>query len=171
MSSGEDKSAREFLESLHQGQVCRGPVSAVTDFGVFVDLGVTKGIITVPNLSWRHFSHPSEVVGVGDEVTVCVLSVDLDREQASLSLKELQPDPFLDFARTRFSRNIAGTVAKIAPIGIFVQLEGDIEGLLPASEFEAQRKEMEIGAPLTVRVDYVNTATRRIMVSRTDSQS
>ncbi|MFE9729180.1 S1 RNA-binding domain-containing protein [Streptomyces sp. NPDC005863] len=169
MSSSENASTRAVLESLQPGQVCKGPVSAVTSFGVFVDLGGAVGLITVANLSWQRFEHPSEVARVGDEVVASVLSVDLDREQASLSLKELLPDPLLAFARTRFGEAVVGSVTKTTPIGSFVHLEGDIEGLLPLSAIESSGIKAEVGDSLAVRVDYVNVAMRRITVSLADA--
>ncbi|MGH9120709.1 MAG: S1 RNA-binding domain-containing protein, partial [Acidimicrobiales bacterium] len=88
----------EFLTNLKPGEVRRGVVSSVVNFGAFVDLGGMDGLIHVSELSWRHVDHPSSVVSVGDEVEVRVLDVDLDRERISLSLKATQTDPWQEFA-------------------------------------------------------------------------
>ena len=91
----------EFLAKLAKGQVRSGQVvSSIVNFGAFVDLGGVDGLVHVSELSWKHIDHPSEVVEVGQEVTVEVLDVDLERERVSLSLKATQEDPWRQFART-----------------------------------------------------------------------
>src|SRR6187397_2022456 len=89
-----------FLQTLQKGQVRKGVVSSIVNFGAFVDLGGVDGLVHVSELSWKHIDHPSEVVEVGQEVTVEVLDVDMDRERVSLSLKATQEDPWRQFART-----------------------------------------------------------------------
>ena len=89
-----------FLNELEKGQVREGVVSSIVNFGAFVDLGGVDGLVHVSELSWKHIDHPSEVVEVGQPVTVEVLEVDLDRERVSLSLKATQEDPWQAFART-----------------------------------------------------------------------
>src|SRR5205823_4394592 len=88
----------EFLTNLKPGEVRKGVVSSVVNFGAFVDLGGMDGLVHVSELSWKHVDHPSSVVQVGDEVTVQVLDVDLSRERISLSLKATQQDPWQEFA-------------------------------------------------------------------------
>ncbi len=89
-----------FLQTLQKGQVRSGVVSSIVNFGAFVDLGGVDGLVHVSELSWKHIDHPGEVVEVGQEVTVEVLDVDMDRERVSLSLKATQEDPWQQFART-----------------------------------------------------------------------
>src|SRR5258708_2874678 len=89
-----------FLTTLLKGQVRSGVVSSIVNFGAFVDLGGVDGLVHVSELSWKHIDHPSEVVEVGQEVTVEVLDVDMDRERVSLSPKATQEDPCQAFART-----------------------------------------------------------------------
>jgi len=89
-----------FLNTLQKGQVRKGVVSSIVNFGAFVDLGGVDGLVHVSELSWKHIDHPSEVVEVGQEVTVEVLDVDMERERVSLSLKATQEDPWQQFART-----------------------------------------------------------------------
>jgi len=88
----------EFLVNLKPGEIRKGVVSSVVNFGAFVDLGGMDGLVHVSELSWKHVDHPSSVVAVGDEVTVQVLDVDLDKERISLSLKATQVDPWQEFA-------------------------------------------------------------------------
>src|SRR3954453_14421083 len=91
---------KAFLHTLHKGEIRKGVVSSIVNFGAFVDLGGVDGLVHVSELSWKHIDHPSEVVEVGQEVEVEVLDVDLDRERVSLSLKATQEDPWRQFARS-----------------------------------------------------------------------
>src|SRR5690625_4775388 len=88
-----------FLQTLAKGQVRTGVVSSIVNFGAFVGLGGVDGLVHVSELSWKHIDHPSEIVEVGQEVTVEVLDVDMDRERVSLSLKATQEDPWQAFGR------------------------------------------------------------------------
>ena len=96
---------QSFLTQLQKGQIRKGVVSSIVNFGAFVDLGGVDGLVHVSELSWKHIDHPSEVVEVGQEVTVEVLSVEMDRERVSLSLKATQEDPWQAFARTAPDRS------------------------------------------------------------------
>ena len=113
----------------------KGVVSSVVNFGAFVDLGGMDGLIHVSELSWKHVDHPGQVVQVGDQVTVRVLDVDLDRERISLSLKATQADPWQEFANAhRVGELVYGRVTKLVPFGAFVQVGDGIEGLVHISE-------------------------------------
>ena len=106
-----------FLTQLQKGQIRKGVVSSIVNFGAFVDLGGVDGLVHVSELSWKHIDHPSEVVTVGDEVTVEVLDVDMDRERVSLSLKATQEDPWQHFARThQIGQIVPGKVTKLVPV-------------------------------------------------------
>ncbi|HMS89136.1 MAG TPA: S1 RNA-binding domain-containing protein, partial [Acidimicrobiales bacterium] len=110
----------EFLENLKPGEIRSGVVSSVVNFGAFVDLGGMDGLVHVSELSWKHVDHPGSVVAVGDEITVQVLEVDLDRERISLSLKATQQDPWQEFASShRVGELVYGRVTKLVPFGAF----------------------------------------------------
>ena len=129
----------EFLHQLQKGQVRKGVVSSIVNFGAFVDLGGVDGLVHVSELSWKHIDHPSEVVQVGDEVTVEVLEVDLNRERVSLSLKATQEDPWRVFARTHaIGQIVPGKVTKLVPFGAFVRVEEGIEGLVHNTELASR---------------------------------
>jgi small subunit ribosomal protein S1 len=123
-----------LLEALEPGEVRRGTVSAVTDFGVFVDIGGLDGMVSAANLTWRHVRRFSEVAEVGQAVTVVVLDIDRDRARISLSLKDLEPDPLIAFACTRLGADVAGVVETIIPPGVVVRLEAEVYGLVPADD-------------------------------------
>ena len=132
-----------FLNQLEKGQVRDGVVSSIVNFGAFVDLGGVDGLVHVSELSWKHIDHPSEVVEVGQKVTVEVLEVDLDRERVSLSLKATQEDPWQAFARTHaLGQIVPGKVTKLVPFGAFVRVEDGIEGLVHISELAVRHVDL-----------------------------
>ena len=160
-----------FLNTLQKGQVRNGTVSSIVNFGAFVDLGGVDGLIHVSELSWKHIDHPSEVVKVGDKVTVEVLDVDLDRERISLSLKATQEDPWQRFARTHVPGQIVkGKVTKIVQFGVFISVEDGIEGLVHISELANRHVEnpetvVKPGEEVFVKVIDVDLDRRRISLS------
>ncbi len=161
----------EFLENLKPGEVRKGVVSSVVNFGAFVDLGGMDGLIHVSELSWKHVDHPGSVVQVGDEVTVQVLDVDLDRERISLSLKATQQDPWQEFASThRVGELVYGRVTKLVPFGAFVQVGDGIEGLVHISELSAHHVDLPEqvvtpGEELWVKIIDLDLQRRRISLS------
>ncbi len=126
---------REVLQELRKGEVRRGRVTSLTNFGAFVDLGGVDGLIHISELSWGRVEHPSEVVKVGDEVDVLVLDVDQERERVSLSLRRLLPKPWeTALERYAIGQVVEGTVTRVMPFGAFVRLDDGIEGLVHISE-------------------------------------
>ncbi|WP_019815375.1 30S ribosomal protein S1 [Saccharomonospora saliphila] len=161
----------EFLNALAKGQVRKGVVSSIVNFGAFVDLGGVDGLVHVSELSWKHIDHPSEVVEVGQEVTVEVLSVEMDRERVSLSLKATQEDPWRQFARTHaIGQIVPGKVTKLVPFGAFVRVEEGIEGLVHISELAERHVEIpeqvvQVGGEVMVKVIDIDLERRRISLS------
>ena len=161
----------EFLENLKPGEVRRGTVSSVVNFGAFVDLGGMDGLVHVSELSWKHVDHPGSVVQVGDEIEVQVLEVDLDRERISLSLKATQQDPWQEFASNhRVGELVYGRVTKLVPFGAFVQVGDGIEGLVHISEMSAHHVDLPEqvvtpGEELWVKIIDLDLQRRRISLS------
>jgi small subunit ribosomal protein S1 len=161
----------QFLDNLKPGEVRKGVVSSVVNFGAFVDLGGMDGLIHVSELSWKHVDHPGSVVAVGDEVTVQVLEVDLDRERISLSLKATQQDPWQAFASNhRVGELVYGRVTKLVPFGAFVQVGDGIEGLVHISEMSAHHVDLPEqvvtpGEELWVKIIDLDLQRRRISLS------
>ena len=162
---------QDFLNKLQKGQVRNGVVSSIVNFGAFVDLGGVDGLVHVSELSWKHIDHPSEVVEVGQEVTVEVLDMDLDRERVSLSLKATQEDPWQQFARThQIGQVVPGKVTKLVPFGAFVRVEEGIEGLVHISELadrhvEIPEQVVHVGDEIFVKVIDIDLERRRISLS------
>ena len=161
----------QFLDNLKPGEVRKGVVSSVVNFGAFVDLGGMDGLIHVSELSWKHVDHPGSVVAVGDEVTVQVLEVDLERERISLSLKATQQDPWQAFASNhRVGELVYGRVTKLVPFGAFVQVGDGIEGLVHISEMSAHHVDLPEqvvtpGEELWVKIIDLDLQRRRISLS------
>jgi small subunit ribosomal protein S1 len=161
----------EFLNQLQKGQVRKGVVSSIVNFGAFVDLGGVDGLVHVSELSWKHIDHPNEVVEVGQEVTVEVLDVDMERERVSLSLKATQEDPWRQFARTHaIGQIVPGKVTKLVPFGAFVRVDEGIEGLVHISELAERHVEIpeqvvQVNDDVMVKVIDIDLDRRRISLS------
>ncbi len=160
-----------FLNQLQKGQIRKGVVSSIVNFGAFVDLGGVDGLVHVSELSWKHIDHPSEVVEVGQEVTVEVLDVDMDRERVSLSLKATQEDPWQAFARLhQIGQIVPGKVTKLVPFGAFVRVEEGIEGLVHVSELAERHVDIpeqvvSVNDKVMVKIIDIDLERRRISLS------
>ncbi len=123
------------ISSLVENQVVKGRVKNITDFGVFVDLGDLDGLLHITDMSWGRIAHPSELVKIGDELEVAVISIDRQNEKVSLGLKQKSPNPWNEAAdRYTIGTQVKGKVVNILPYGAFVELEPGIEGLVHISE-------------------------------------
>ena len=160
-----------FLDDLNPGDLRKGVVSSVVNFGAFVDLGGMDGLVHVSELSWQHVNHPGEVVSVGDEVEVKVFEVDRDRERISLSIRQTREDPWDEFVRnTEVGAIIDGQVTKTVPFGAFVSVGEGVEGLVHVSEIamhhvESPELELSISQQVRVKVTEVDADRRRVSLS------
>ncbi|MFJ8142708.1 S1 RNA-binding domain-containing protein [Streptomyces sp. NPDC096013] len=164
-----------FLKTLRRGQAVTGTVTTIATFGVtFVDIGGFTAMINIPELSWRPFDHPSDVVSIGQEVTAEVLDVDMVRERVPLSLRAVQEDPWPQLAQ-RVGQVVTGPVTKIVPFGAFVRIEDredGFQGLVPTSELnESSGDLVEAGDVLTVQIIDVDLAHRRLVLSHVQAVS
>jgi small subunit ribosomal protein S1 len=162
----------QLLASLKEGDICRGRVSTLCDFGAFVDLGGADGLIHLSEISWGRVSHSREVLQVGDEVDVYVMNVNREKRRIGLSLKRLQPDPWSQ-VEEKYSEGqlVEGTITKLTEFGAFARLKGDdIEGLVHISELSNDRvahpKEVvKEGDTLTLRIIRLDPRRRRMGLS------
>ncbi|MAT57080.1 MAG: 30S ribosomal protein S1 [Melioribacteraceae bacterium] len=126
---------KEILESLEKGQILEGIVKAITDFGVFVDLGGVDGLIHITDLSWGRINHPSEVVKLDSKIKVVVTDFDREKKRISLSLKQLQPHPWEKIEeKYKIGDKVSGRVVSLTDYGAFIEIEKGIEGLIHISE-------------------------------------
>ena len=171
LEESQSASRSTFLADLAKGQIRTGVVSSIVNFGAFIDLGGVDGLVHVSELSWKHIEHASEVVEIGQEVTVEVLEIDNDRERVSLSLKATQEDPWQVFARTHAIGQYApGKVTKLVPFGAFVRVADGIEGLVHISELSSKHIELaeqvvSVNQDVFVKVIDIDLERRRISLS------
>ncbi len=129
------------LASIKEGKEVGGVVKNITEYGVFVDLGGVDGLLHITDISWGRVKHPSELFSVGDEITVKILNLDLERERVSLGMKQLTPDPWTTAAeKYPVGSRVSGRVVSLTDYGAFVELEEGIEGLIHVSEMSWTRK-------------------------------
>ena len=160
---------KQLLENIEEGQIIRGVVKNLTDYGAFVNLGGLDGLLHITDISWKRVKHPSEVVNVGDEVDVRVLKFDRERNRVSLGMKQLGDDPWTDISR-RYpeSSRLFGKVTNVTDYGAFVELEEGIEGLVHVSEMDWTNRNVHpnkvchVGDEVEVMVLDVDSDRRRV---------
>ena len=158
-----------ILASLQEGQVVKGIVKNLTDYGAFVDLGGVDGLLHITEMAWKRVKHPSEIVSVGDEIQVKVLKFDRERQRVSLGLKQLGEDPWSNIAaRFPVGSDIQGRVTNLTDYGCFVEILEGVEGLVHVSEMDWTNKNIHpskvvsVGDTVTVRVLEIDEDRRRI---------
>ena len=152
----------KIFAELAEGQVRKGIVTGLRDFGVFVDLGGADGLIHVSELSWQHVKHPSELLKVGQTIEVQIVKLDPVTQRIGLSLKRRQADPWQQAAeRFEVGQVVPGTVTRVTTFGVFVDLGDGVDGLLHVSRLGDQPAPAE-GESLLVRILNVDPARQRI---------
>jgi small subunit ribosomal protein S1 len=142
---------REILNDIIPGETRRGMVKNITDYGAFIDLDGLDGLLHITDMSWGRISHPSEMVKTGEEITVCIIEVDKNRERVSLGLKQLSSNPWDEIER-KFPINakVRGKVVNLVPYGAFVELEEGVEGLVHVTEMSWTKRITKPGEVLSV---------------------
>ena len=160
-----------ILDRLQPGQVVEGVISNIVDFGAFVDLDGIDGLIHISELSWSHVNHPSEILNIGDTVSVKVLDIDRNRQRISLGLKQTQEDPWQRVVDTyNIGDELEGTVTKVVTFGAFVEILDGVEGLVHISELaqhhvENPREIIQPGDPVRVKILEIDSERRRLSLS------
>jgi predicted RNA-binding protein with RPS1 domain len=142
MAQEEERASKkqETVSSLQVGQTRKGVVRRLTNYGAFVDLGGIDGLLHISEMSWTRINHPQEVLKEGQELDVLILKMDLEAGRVSLGLRQILPDPWTAIDQHfRVGDVITGQVSRVVPFGIFVQVEGGIEGIIPNSELAARK--------------------------------
>jgi small subunit ribosomal protein S1 len=162
---------KEVLGNMEVGQIRKGVITSIADFGAFIDVDGVDGLVHISELSWNHVKHPSEVVSVNQEVDVEILDIDYEKQRLSLGLKQTQKDPWMERIKKYSIKDIlTGKVTRIVKFGLFVQIDEDLEGLVHISELsnEQVRKPSDvakIGDELTVRIIDIDLDKRRMAFS------
>ncbi|MEW8013240.1 MAG: 30S ribosomal protein S1 [Candidatus Sedimenticola endophacoides] len=168
----------QLLESLQEGQEVKGIVKNLTDYGAFVDLGGIDGLLHITDMAWKRVKHPSEVVEIGDEITIKVLKFDREKQRVSLGLKQMGDDPWVNLSR-RYPENtrLFGKVTNLADYGCFVEIEEGVEGLVHVSEMDWTNKNshpsklVQLGDEVEVMVLDIDEERRRISLGMKQCQS
>jgi small subunit ribosomal protein S1 len=164
-----NRNRQQLLEELAEGTLRTGKVSNLVDFGAFVDLGGIDGLIHISELAWHHVTHPHEVLSIGDEVEVLVLSVDKRRERIGLSRKQLLPDPWEVVTEDlQEGTEVEGTITGKLEFGALVDIGEGVEGLAHVSKMadgETTLAGLERGSPVVVRVLTIDHRRRRIALN------
>ena len=160
-----------LVQELTEGEIRKGRVAGISNFGAFVDLGGADGLIHISELSWEPVKSPDEIVTVGAEIDVYVLRVDRENLKIALSLRRLQPEPW-DEIETKFSvgQSVTGTVTKLANFGAFARIDRGIEGLIHISELAHQvikhpRDVVNEGDELDLKIIRIEPERRRLGLS------
>ncbi|MGD1995606.1 MAG: S1 RNA-binding domain-containing protein [Anaerolineae bacterium] len=173
MSQRREEEEHQFLASLEEGEVRKGKISNLTDFGAFVNLGPVDGLLHLSEISWQPVKHPSDLLQIGQELEVLVLSVDQERRQVSLSRKQLESDPWTTVgARYEEGQLVEGQITRLTDWGAFARIVGDeaIEGLIHISELDERRvahprEVVQSGDVVTLRVVRVEPDRHRMGLS------
>jgi small subunit ribosomal protein S1 len=162
---------QRLLTELQPGDVLTGRVNQLTNFGAFIDLGGADGLAHISELSWQRVNHPREVLSPGQEIQVVVVEIDRERERIGLSLRRLQDNPW-DTIDQRYSLGqlVTGPVTNVTPFGAFVQIEEAVEGLIHASELDADpqtqpRDVLQPGQVVTAKVISLDRQRQRMGLS------
>jgi len=167
----------QLLETLEEGQIVKGIVKNLTDYGAFVNLGGLDGLLHITDLAWKRVKHPSEMLSVGDEIEARVLKFDRERNRVSLGLKQLGDDPWDDLPR-RYPEGtrVFGKVTNLTDYGAFVELEEGVEGLVHVSEMDWTNKNVHptkvchVGDEVEVMVLDIDEERRRISLGMKQCQ-
>ncbi len=160
-----------LLDELQEGAVKTGRVTSLADFGAFVNIDGADGLVHLSEISWERIEHPGEVLKVGQEVKVKVIAVDQERKRIGLSIRQLQPDPWMvKISNLKEGQLVEGTITHLTKFGAFAKLDEDLEGLIHISELSDQRinhpKEVvKEGDVVTLRVIKLDAERRRIGLS------
>lgn len=167
VTMGEERA--KLAETLKEGEVVKGIVKNITDYGAFVDLGGIDGLLHITDLAWRRVRHPSEVLTVGQEVEAKILKFDQEKHRVSLGIKQLGDDPWSGLS-SRYPQNtrLFGKVTNITDYGAFVEIEQGIEGLVHVSEMDWTNKNVDpkklvtLGDEVEVMILEIDESKRRI---------
>ena len=164
-----NKLREKMREKLQEGQIIKGAITNITDYGLFIDMGGMDGLCHITDLSWGRVSHPSKLYKVGQELEVKVLKYDKEHDRVSLGVKQLREDPWETvISRYPVGQKTIGKVVSITDYGVFVELEEGVEGLIHVSEMTWSKKPrhpskmVSVGDEVEVMVLNIETETKRI---------
>ena len=166
---------KNVFSQIEPGQVVKGDVVRITDFGAFIDLGGIDGLLPLSQLSWRWIDHPTDILHIGDKIDVEVIAVDHDKQRVSLSLKNLEPDPWLEAEKKiKEGDKVEGTITRIKHFGAFVEVFPGVEALLPHTEVIELQNNLEsilqVGDKVNTYIQKFNPNDKRIALTVSDEK-
>ena len=168
----QNSSSEEIKEKYAEGNITKGFVKNLTDYGAFIDLGGLDGLLHITDISWKRINHPQELLKVGDEIDVQVLKFDEDKNRVSLGMKQLTDDPWEKVeGNIELDKVYESKVVNIADYGVFVDLGDNIEGLVRTSELDwtnknvSPKKILNLGDKINVKVIEIDEEKRRLSLS------
>ncbi|MGL1932380.1 MAG: 30S ribosomal protein S1 [Desulfotalea sp.] len=169
LEEARNKLREDMRSKLEEGQIIKGAITNITDYGLFIDMGGMDGLCHITDLSWGRVSHPAKLYKVGEELEVKVLKYDKEHDRVSLGVKQLRDDPWATVVdRYPVEEKTAGKVVSITDYGVFVELEEGVEGLIHVSEMTWSKKPrhpskmVAVGDEIEVMVLNIETETKRI---------
>ena len=161
---------KDIFTQLEVGQVVKGEVSRIADFGAFVDIGGVDGLLPLSQISWRWVDHPQDILKIGDKINVEIISVDYDKNRVSLSLKNLEPDPWVEAkGKINEGQHVQGKITRLKHFGAFVEVCPCVEALLPQNEVIQYQNEhgvvLEVGDTIDTVILKFNADDRRIALT------
>lgn len=159
------------IDELHEGEIRTGRVTSLADFGAFVNISGADGLVHLSEISWERINHPSEVLKVGQEVKVKIISVDREKKRIGLSIRQLLEDPWIaKSSRFQVGQLVEGAITRLTKFGAFARLEDDLEGLIHISEISEKRIEhpkevLHEGEVVTLRIIKIDPENHRIGLS------
>lgn len=172
LSDQRSEARKQILDTLSEDQVIQGTVKNITNYGAFIDIGGVDGLLHITDMTWGRIAHPSELVRIGQNITVKVLSFDRENEKISLGLKQLSENPWEKVSgKLEVGARIKGTVSSITDYGLFVEIEKGIEGLVHISEISWTNrisdlsKQFKVGQEIEVAIVALDKENRRMSLS------
>jgi len=172
LSDRRSEARKQILDKLNAGDVIQGMVKNITNYGVFIDIGGVDGLLHITDMTWGRISHPSEMIKIGDNITVKVLSFDKENEKISLGLKQLSENPWQDVVdQLKVDSRVKGKISSITDYGLFVELKKGVEGLVHISEISWTdritdlHKKFKVGDDIEVLIVSIDPDNRRMSLS------
>jgi small subunit ribosomal protein S1 len=160
-----------LLEELEEGSVRTGRVTSLADFGAFVNINGADGLVHLSEISWDHIDHPKDVLKVGQEIDVKIISIDREKNRIGLSIRQLANDPWDEHIKAyQVGQLVEGKITRLTKFGAFAQIDDNLEGLIHISELSERRVEhpkevLTVEDVVTLRVIKIDTNRRRIGLS------
>jgi len=161
---------KDVFDQLEVGQVVKGEVVRIADFGAFIDIGGVDGLLPLSQISWRWVDHPNDILKVGEKINVEIIGIDIDKQRVSLSLKNLEPDPWVEAqGKIHEGEKVKGKITRIKHFGAFVEVYPSVEALLPQSELVQYQNHhgtiLDVGDLIDTTILKFNPEDKRISLS------